>query len=64
VTFEIVNPSDPYTIETDDFAAACVATILLGVGKYALDEKGGEKRQMPLLFLGGATRNGHRKPLG
>lgn len=50
--YEIINPSDCITIESDDETIACVATILLGKGVYALkDEKG--KSVMPLFVFGG-----------
>jgi len=51
--FEIINPSDPYTMETEDWEAACIATVLLGSGQYALHEVGGE-RSMPIFIFGGA----------
>ncbi len=51
--FEIINPSDPYTVETDEFAAACLATIALGYGHYGLKEIGGEGREMPIFLFGG-----------
>lgn len=50
--FEIINPSDAYTMETDNFIAACVATCLLGNGAYALEEIGGDKK-MPVFLFGG-----------
>ncbi len=34
--FEIVNPSDPYTMQADSFAAALLAVALIGEGKYGL----------------------------
>jgi len=34
---EIINPSDPYTLETDDFLCAAVAIGILGGGKLGLE---------------------------
>ena len=50
--FEIINPSDRYTLLADDFQLACVVCMLLGNGRYGLQEIGGD-RHMPILFLGG-----------
>ena len=50
--FEIINPSDRYTLLADDFQLACVVCILLGDGRYGLQEVGGQ-RHMPIMFLGG-----------
>ena len=33
---EIINPSDPYTLETDDFVAAAVAIAIVGGGTLGL----------------------------
>jgi len=53
--FEIINPSDPYTIESDDFAAAAGACVLLGEGAYGLREVDGE-REMPIFLLAPLAR--------
>lgn len=50
--FEIVNPSDMYTIEADSFELACTATCILGEGAYSLIEIDGDN-EMPLFFFGG-----------
>lgn len=50
--FEIVNPSDPYTIDGTDRLAACVATLFLGSGGYGLRDADGELI-MPILVFGG-----------
>jgi hypothetical protein len=34
---EIINPSDPYTLETDDFLCAAVAIATLGDGRLGLE---------------------------
>ena len=44
----IINPSDPYTLKTDDFVLGAVAVAILGGGKYGLD--GPEGRSTPILF--------------
>ena len=50
--YDIINPSDDVTIETDDLDVARAVCLFLGEGKYGLnDEEGNEA--MPLLFLGG-----------
>lgn len=53
--FEIVNPSDPYTMEADDLQIAAVVACLLGDGKYPLtgldDAKG---QDVPFFAFGGA----------
>jgi hypothetical protein len=50
--YTIINPSDEYTIESDDFLLACLAVTVLGNGGYALeDDKGVEK--MPIFLFGG-----------
>lgn len=52
--YEIINPSDPYTLRADDLRTAAVACVLLGRGHYALNplEAGGEV--VPLMLLGTA----------
>lgn len=50
--FEIINPSDKAFIEGDDFKAVCIATIILGEGKYGLKEEHGnaDYTMPPILF--------------
>ena len=53
--FNIVNPSDPYTIEAPSLDVAAVASILLGQGRYPFDSlDGGEN--VPLFMFGGADK--------
>lgn len=52
--YEIINPSDAYTMESDDFKVAAVANLLIGEGQYGLQPIDGDGPAMPLLFLGGA----------
>lgn len=50
--YEIINPSDAYTLVCDDFKIACLATLLLGHGKYGLQSQDASQ-EMPVFFLGG-----------
>jgi hypothetical protein len=45
--FEIVNPSDPYTLECDDFKIAAAGILLLGRGKLGLTCEADPKLEMP-----------------
>lgn len=52
--FDLVNPSDPYTLEADDLQVAAVACCLLGNGKYALIGLGDDfGQEVPVFLLGG-----------
>jgi len=51
VIYEIVNPSDHYTIACEDERIACAATLLLGDGKYGLSVDGASV--MPVFLFGG-----------
>ena len=54
--FEIINPSDPYTMEADDLRVAAVAVCLLGNGKYGLDALGEDRdkgNNVPVFIFGG-----------
>ena len=52
--FEIVNPSDPYTMEADDMRTAAVVCCLLGEGTYMLKGLGDAKGQdVPPFLLNG-----------
>ena len=56
--YEIINPSDPYTIE-GDFSAVAAAVLLLGEGAYGaepIDPSPELWRKLPVLFVA-------RKPL-
>lgn len=46
---EIINPSDPYTMETDNFLAAAVGIALVGNGALGLSCKN-PKQHTPVLF--------------
>lgn len=51
--YDLINPSDPYTLESDSFAAACVAACLIGSGQYGLKPRSGSDDEMPLFLFGG-----------
>lgn len=51
---EIINPSDPYTMETDSREGAALAALLLGQGKMGLEEIDGEF-SMPIFLFGSAA---------
>lgn len=52
--FEIINPSDPYTMESDSLEVAAVAVCLLGSGAYGLKElDSSEPLEVPIFLLGG-----------
>ena len=53
--FEIINPSDPYTLKAESLDVAAIAVILMGQGKYCLKEIGGE-REVPFFMFGGADK--------
>ena len=53
--FNLINPSDPYTMEADDLEVAAVAVCFLGCGKYALEGIGSDAGQGVPIFL----FNGH-----
>jgi hypothetical protein len=55
--YEIINPSDPYTIEVEDFDVAAVACVMLGRGTYGfvpIDATGAERNapSVPIFFFG------------
>lgn len=52
--FDIINPSDPYTMEAPDMETAACAVCLLGSGQYGLNELTGDKSgHVPVFLLGG-----------
>lgn len=50
--FEIINMSDEYTIESEEWDVACMAGLIIGKGNYGLQEIDGE-REMPMFLFGG-----------
>lgn len=53
--YEIINPSDAYTMVAEDRAVACAAVVFLGEGHYGLSAKDDEKDGCPILAWGGAN---------
>jgi hypothetical protein len=53
ITYEIINPSDHYTIECPDLEIAFVACCLLGNGQYAFDPLDDVGVKVPLFMFGG-----------
>lgn len=53
VVYELVNPSDKYTLESADPAAAVAACLYLGNGAYGLEDEFGET-VCPLFLFGKA----------
>lgn len=50
--YEVINPSDKVTLETESEPAAIAAVLLLGRGKYGLSNEKGET-VVPIFLLGG-----------
>lgn len=50
--FEIINPSDKYTVQAPDLEIAAVACTLLGEGKYAFQGLDNDA-EVPLFLFGG-----------
>lgn len=51
--YEIINPSDPYTIECESFLIAALSCVLLGEGRYAF-EPDDESESVPIFLFGGS----------
>lgn len=49
--YEIINPSDPYTLECDDLAVATLAVVLLGRGHYGLNDEN-DQNIVPIMLFG------------
>lgn len=49
--FEIINPSDPYTMVAEDGKVAQVACLILGKGKLGLKCEADCKFDVPLMFV-------------
>lgn len=50
--YEITNPSDPYTMEAESFAAAMGAVAILGEGRYGLEPIGHDGPRVPINLFG------------
>jgi len=54
VLFEIINPSDPYTMDAPDLEIAAIAVSVLGRGQYSLEGRGNAAGQdVPFFMFGG-----------
>lgn len=51
--YEIINMSDPYTIEADSLDAAFVACLFLGRGQYAFEPITEGAEPIPMFMFGG-----------
>lgn len=51
--YEIINMSDPYTIEAHDLKIAAVACVLLGRGQYGFAPIDSEGEEVPIMLFGG-----------
>jgi hypothetical protein len=50
--YEIINPSDAYTIVADDLKVAAVACVLLGRGQYGLEPLEDDGERVPFMLFG------------
>ncbi len=56
MTYEIINMSDPYTIEATSLDVALVACLFLGSGQYAFQPLSGDAVEIPLFLFGNCER--------
>ena len=61
--YEIINPSDPYTLRAADPAIAAAACFLLGEGQYSLHTPDGESA-CPLFLFGGDPLGWYERQFG
>lgn len=59
-TYELINPSDPYTLVSDDPNVAAVACMILGEGWYSLRDEAGQS--VCPIFLPGADPDDWLRP--
>jgi hypothetical protein len=50
--YELINPSDAASFETDDEEALCVGVIFIGKGRYGLDSEGRKVLGLALFGIG------------
>lgn len=62
VIYEIVNPSDPYTMKSDNELAARLACLFLGEGAYGLRNE--NDLSVGEIFLFGASKEGLDRTFG
>lgn len=53
MNYEIINPSDAYTISAPDLAIAACACVLLGSGQYGFKPEDESAEEVPLFIFGG-----------
>lgn len=51
--YELINPSDPYTFEAEDFETAALVCFIMGSGYYGAEPKDGGE-EVPIFIFGGA----------
>lgn len=56
--FDIINPSDPYTMTACDLEVAAVAVCLLGNGRYGLHGLGPDSNARVPMFFGPGSADG------
>lgn len=50
--YEIINPSDKYTLEAESHEIACIACVFLGRGQYSLEPQDGSDLGCPFFMFG------------
>lgn len=53
--YEIINPSDPYTLHADDLEVAAIVASLIGEGQYALEPQEPDGVKVPLFSWAALT---------
>lgn len=53
LSWEIINPSDKYSLQARDFPTAAAACLLLGEGRMGLDPETDEQPRCPVFIFGG-----------
>jgi len=62
--FNLINPSDPYTVQAPDLEIAAIVCALLGEGKYSLEQISGDRSAMVPFFLFGGHDEWFTKQFG
>lgn len=63
--YEIINPSDPYTIECATHKVAAAACFLLGEGQYAFEPIDGSDKELRVpIFIAGGSEEWCQKTFG
>ena len=60
--YELVNPSDKYTLESATLEPAAIACLFLGEGMYALTDEAGQ--QAVPIFIGGGAEEWYAEKFG